>query len=129
MNPLDNLEQLAQRFVEGIFHRFFGKALHTADLANQLVASIEAGRNGREEHLIPVNYQIMINPSDYAALVQQNNSKGITSELVAYLTAFADETNYQIDGPLRIVLDKNEAVQPGHIEISTAIEPIDRGRP
>ena len=129
MNPLDNLERLTQRFVEGTFHRFFGKKLHPADLADQLVASIEANRNGREDDLVPANYQIKVNPADYAALTQQNSNQGIVSELLTYLTAFAVEANYQFDGPPRITLNQNELVPPERVEISIATETIDRGRP
>jgi len=129
MNPLDNLERLAQRFVEGTFHRFFGKKLHPADLAGELIASIEAERNGRDKNLLPAHYQITLHPADYMALVQPNGSERIRSELITYLTTFANEANFQFDGPLRIALNRNELVQPGQVEISPVIEIVDRGHP
>jgi len=129
MNPLDNLERLAQRFVEGTFHHLFGKKLYPADLVDQLVASIEAERNGREENLLPSHYHITLNPVDYAAIVQQSSSKEIVSELITHLTTFAAESNYQFDGALRIELGQNDAVQRGQVEISPETEMIDRGRP
>jgi len=127
MNPLDNLERLAQRFVEGTFHRFFAKQLHLADLADELVASIEARPNGRDKNLLLAHYQIILNPVDYGALVQQNGSERIRSELIAHLTTFADEANYQFDGPLRISLVQNELLQSGQVEISPVVEVVDRG--
>ena len=129
MNPLDNIERLAQRFVEGTFHRFFGKKLHPVDLVDHLIAFIETERNGREDDLIPANYEITVNPTDYIALVRQNNSEEITSELVAYLATFADEATYQFDGSLRIALNQNGSVHLGQIKIGMAVEIINRGRP
>jgi hypothetical protein len=127
MNPLDNLEKLAQRFVEGTFHRFFNKKMHPADLADQLIESIEAGRNGRENDLLPASYKILVSSSDYGVLLQQNNIEGITSELVAHLTTYVNESDCQFGGSLQIVLDQDEAVPPGQVKI-TASEPVDRGR-
>lgn len=127
MNPLDNLEQLAQRFVEGTFHRFFGKTLHVTDLADQLVASVEAARNGRDSS-IPADYQLTVNPTDYVALTRQNSVDRITSELVTHLAIFANESNYQLDDSPRITLYQNELVQSGHVEVR-AIEFIDGDSP
>ena len=129
MNPLDNLERLTQRFVEGTFHRFFGKKLHPADLTDQLIALVEAEGNRREGNLLPANYQVMLNPADYAAIVQQNSREEIASELISHLTTFAIESNYQFDDPLRVTLEQNESVQSGRIQVSTTHETIDRGRP
>ena len=129
MNPLDNLERLTQRFVEGMFHRFFGKKLHPADLTDQLIASVEAEGNRREGGLLPANYQVTLNPADYAAIVQQSSSKEIVSELIAHLTTFAAESNYQFDDSVRVILDQSELVQPGQVDINVEIEMIDRGHP
>ena len=129
MNPLDNLERLAQRFVEGTFHRLFGKKLYPADLVDQLVASIEAERNGREENLLPARYHITLNPADYATIVEQSSNKEIVSKLITDLTSFAAEAKYQFDGSLRIALAQNNAVQRGQVEISPETQVIDRGRP
>jgi hypothetical protein len=129
MNLLDNLERLAQRFVEGTFFRFFGKKIDTANLAGQLVALAEAEGNSRDDGLLPANYQVKLNPADYQLLVQQNGSKDAVAGLTTHLTTFAEEANYQFDGSLRITLGQNEAVSPGQVIISAMIESPDRGRP
>ena len=129
MNPLDNLERLAQRFVEGIFHCFFGKKLDTANLAGQLVALAETEGSRRDDGLLPTKYQVTLNPADYLILMQQNSSEEVVAELTTYLTDFAEEANYQFDGSLRIALDQSEAVSPGQAIFSSIIETTDRGCP
>jgi hypothetical protein len=129
MNPLDNLEQLAQRFVEGTFHRFFGKRLHPVDLRERLVERVEAERNGRADNLIPASYCITLNPVDYTALVQQHDNRTVTAELTAFLVTFAGEANVQFDGSLQVKLDRDESVEPGQIQIGTNKKTIDRGHP
>jgi len=129
MNPLDNLERLAQRFVEGTFHRFFGKKLDTAGLAGQLVALAETEGSKRDDGLFPAKYQVTLNPADYLMLMQQNSSEEVVAELTTYLTDFAEEANYQFDGPLRITLDQNETASPGQVIFSSIVETTHRGRP
>ena len=120
MNQLDRLERLAQRLIEGVFHRLFQTRLHPADLAEHLAKAIEQGR--RDEAgaiLIPNHYQIVINPTDYAWLVEQSSCDALVTELYNYLTNLVAEANYQFCGPLHVLLDKNDTVLSGRVEIKT----------
>jgi hypothetical protein len=118
MNPLDNLEQLAQRFVEGTFHRFFGKKLHPVDLHHQLAQQIEAERHGRADNSIPSDYHITLNPLDYMALIEQNDGRAVTAELADFLTTFAGEAGVQFNGLLHVELAQDESIAPGQVQIS-----------
>jgi hypothetical protein len=120
MNQLDRLERLAQRLIEGPFQRLFRTRLHPADLGEHLAMAIEKGR--RDEmgtHLIPNYYQIMVNPNDYAMLVEQSSYDTVVAALCHHLTDLAAETDYRFCGPLKVALAKNEDVLPGRIEIET----------
>lgn len=124
MNKLDRLEILAQRLIEGTFHRLFHTQLHPADLAHHLALAIEKGRPSdsltRTGVVIPHHYRIVLNPADYAALVDES---GQSAEVVAtirdYLLSLIQEGDYQLAGPLHISLDKGEAISPGRVEIKT----------
>ena len=120
MNQLDRLERLAQQLIEGPFRRLFQTHLHPSDLADHLVAVIEAnGQNGRESDLLPNYYQILVNPADYARLVETISCDAIVTDLYHHLLNLVAESDYRLEGALQIVLDRDAVVKPGQVEIKT----------
>ena len=125
MHQLDRLEYLVQRLIEGPFQRLFRTRLHPADLSNRLAAVIEADRqNGRGAETVPNRYQIMVNPVDFARLVEASSCEAIVTELYSYLISLAAEANYQFGGPLQVSLEPDEAVATGHVEIKADTAPV-----
>ena len=124
MNPLDRLEKLAQWLIEGSFQRLFHKRLYYPDLARQLVIAAEQdSRHRAGSRLAPNDYQIVLNPADYQTLVDPTGDTVVLSYLHSYLTRLIEESNYRLHSPLRLLLDKNEAVRRGHIAIKTEYVP------
>ena len=124
MNQLDRFERLVQRLIEGPFRRLFQTGLHPADLADQLAAVIETDhQNGQGSNLIPNHYQIMINPADYACLVERSSCEAIVTELYSFLISLAVEANYQFEGPLQVFLEPIEEIVAGHVQIMADIVP------
>jgi hypothetical protein len=122
MNQLDRLERLVQQLIEGSFQCLFRKRLHPVDLADHLAVAVEAGcQNGRGVVLIPNYYQILLNPADYAVLVEKSSRNTVVTELYDYLTNLAAEANYQFDGPLQVLLDQDERVLPGRVQVKTNV--------
>jgi hypothetical protein len=102
--------------------------LHPVDLADHQAVAVEAacqketgGQNGRGVVLIPNYYQILLNPADYAALVEKSSRDTVVTELYDYLTNLAAEANYQFDGPLQVLLDQDERVLLGRVQVKTNV--------
>lgn len=124
MNQLDRLERLAQRLIEGPFRVFFQTRLHLADLADYLANAIENGRRNEDKtNLLPNHYHILVNSTDYAYLVERSSYDTILTELHHHLTNLVVETDERFYGPLRILLDKDDVVLPGRVEIKTDYVP------
>ncbi len=120
MNRLDRLERWVQRLIEGPFNRLFRTRLHPTDLVDHLLAAAEQGRqNGRGSNLIPNHYQVVVNPTDYAMLVEKSSCDAIVTDLYHHLTTLVAEAHYQFDGPLQVLLDEDETILPGQIVIKT----------
>jgi hypothetical protein len=120
MNQLDRFEKLARQLIEGPFQRLFGGHLHPADLAEHLLAAVEAGRRSQNgTSFIPNQYQIALNPADYALLVEESRRETVLAELQTYLPHLAAEADYQFGGPLRVVLTKNDSIQSGRVQVET----------
>jgi hypothetical protein len=114
------LERWVQRLIERPFNRLFRAGLHPTDLADSLLAAAEENRqNGSGVNLIPNHYQVMVSPADYAILVEKLGCDTIVTELYNHLVTQAAEANYQFRGTLHILLDQNETVLPGQIEVKT----------
>jgi hypothetical protein len=124
MNQLDRLERWVQQLIERPFNHLFRTGLHPTDLADSLLTAAEESRqNGSSANLIPNHYQVMINPADYVILVEKLDCDAIVTELYNHLVTQAAEAHYQFGGTLHILLDQNETVSPGQIEIKTDYMP------
>ena len=122
MNQFDRLETIAQRLIEGIFSRLFHTQLHPADLARHLAVAVETEQpevSQTESAHIPNYYDITLNPGDYSQLVAGSSVEAEVIRLRNYLTWLIQEANYQPVGPIRVMLEKSDAVRPGKVKIKT----------
>ena len=120
MNQLDRFEKLARQLIEGPFQRLFGGHLHPADLAEHLLAAVEAGRRSQNGiSFIPNQYQLALNPADFALLVEESSRETVLAELQTYLTGLAAETDYHFGGSLRVMIAEDEKVQVGRVQVKT----------
>lgn len=120
MNKFDHLETLAQRLIEGPFNRLFQTRLHPADLAQRLMKAMLNGRQNNVEagsNTVPNDYQIVLNPADYATLIGKSSRSQLIAAIRRDLDSFIQEGDYQLVGPLHISLDEDKSISRGQVEI------------
>jgi hypothetical protein len=117
VNPLSQLENLAESLIEGTIARLLGVRLQPVEVARYLARAMEDGRviGARGETIVPNAYWVRLHPDDMQALAGYRDT--LESELARTLASMARSTGASMHGRPRVFLEAAPAVPRRQVRV------------
>jgi hypothetical protein len=117
VNPLSQLENLAERLVEGTFARILGARLQPIEVARHIARAMEDGQviNAQGEIVVPNEYLVTLHPDDLGALESYQDT--LRDELRQYVVNLARRAGATMVGRPRVFVQANPAVSPRRVRV------------
>lgn len=110
--PFSRFETVAQRLVEGSFHRLFSGRIQLYDIALHLARTLE---DSQRDNAAANQYQVYLSAPDHEMLLRE--TPGILNELTDYLTQLAQQVGVTLAGPAEITLIADERMRPQQVRV------------
>lgn len=115
MSILSDFEDSVSRAVEGVFAGVFRSRVQPAELAKALGKEMDRGRVvGIEKVYAPNLYTVVISPDDESRLGSFTDT--LSAELATYLTGYAREKGYSLDGRPVVRFVVHDSLKLGRFE-------------
>jgi len=113
-HPFSHFETLAQRLVEGSFHRLFSGRIQLYDIALHLARALEDSQN---ENLVANQYHVQLHAADHTALFAE--TPDVLNELADYVAQLAQQAGVTLAGPVQVILEVNDRMRPQEIRVKS----------
>lgn len=118
--PFSRFETLAQRLVEGSFHRLFSGRIQLYDIALHLARALEDSQNSAAA---ANQYHIHLAPDDLVIVLTE--TPDIQTQLTHYLSQLAQQANVMLTGPLDVALIADGTVRPQTVRVwANHVQPV-----
>ena len=114
--PFSRFEALAQRLVEGSFHRLFSGRIQLYDIALHLARTLE---DHQSDTAAANHYDVHLHPTDHATLLAE--TPDILTQLTDYLSQLAQQANVTLSGPVQVVLIADARLRPQEVRVQTQL--------
>jgi len=120
-NPLSQLENLAERLVEGTFARLLGARLQPIEVARYIARAMEDGRviNAQGQAVVPNAYLVTLHPDDFQVL--ESYQDALCDELARYVLSLAQAAGVALPGRPRVFLESNPSVSPRRVRVQARL--------
>lgn len=121
MNPLDRLEKLAEKFIEGPFEQLFKRPFSLTHLRRELAQAMAAGRvnNAQGQCVAPNRYRVWLNQADYQQFGQRFSWLDEVRAIETYLTDLMHESNCTTTSQLEVQILPQSDLETGAVVITT----------
>lgn len=125
MGILDNFERGLERGVNGLFARTFRSGLQPVEITAALRREVDthASPVARDRVLVPNRFVVRMSGEDHAAMTRLGD--GLIAELTDLLTRYAAEQRYQMVSPPVIVLEPDESLAVGMLDVRSSSERVE----
>jgi hypothetical protein len=121
VNPLSQLENLAEQLVEGTFARLLRARLQPIEVARYIARAMEDGQviNAQGQVVVPNAYLVYLHPDDLQAL--ESYQEALEDELVRYVSSLARAAGATMPGRPRVFLQSNPAVPLRRVRVEARL--------
>jgi len=127
MGVLQGFEDRLEGAVEGFFARIFRSGLQPIELAKGVQRYAADNQHVTAEGVVVPNvYRIRLSSKDHERLASFGAS--LPRELGEVIATTASERGWLLKGPVKVRIERNEAVRVGRFQLAGRIEVVDRDR-
>ncbi len=121
VNPLSQLENLAEGLVEGTMARLLGARLQPIEVARRLARAMEDGQvvNAQGEIVVPNEYRVLLNPADDAAMAPYRDA--LEQDLTQYIVKLARRAGATMVGRPRVLVRDDAAVPLRRVRVEAQL--------
>lgn len=121
VNPLSQLENLAERLVEGTLARVLRARLQPIQVARHIARAMEDGQiiNPQGDVVVPNEYQVALHPDDLAAMASYKDT--LETELVQYVSNLARKAGATMIGRPRVFVSSVPSVPLKQVRVQARL--------
>ena len=120
MNPLDRLEHVFERVMEGTISRLFRQTIQPAEIGRKLErAMVTNQRISVGTVLVPNDYVVELHPKDFAQIAQYAN--GLARQMEGWLAEFAGERGFTVVDRIKVRFEGSRRAGVHHPRVRATI--------
>ncbi len=120
MNPLDRLEHVFERVMEGTVSRLFRQTIQPAEIGRKLERAMVAHqRISVGTVLVPNDYVVELHPKDFAQIAQYAN--GLARQMEGWLAEFAGERGFTVVDRIKVRFEGSRRAGVHHPRVRAII--------
>lgn len=117
MSFFSGLEGGLEKYIEGFFRDKFKGRVQPLDIAKRLAREMrDRKRVSVNLVYVPNEYEVFLSPGDFETISYLSGA--LASEMQDYLKEKADEKDFTLVAPPRVVFSSDESLQPGQIRVN-----------
>jgi len=122
VSRLQRIEERLESWVSGAFSRAFRSEVQPVEVASALQRELDNNAQvvSRDRSLAPNAFTVTLSPHDHDRLAPYSTS--LVTELTSLVNEHADLQRYAFPGPVRVTLDRDDALRTGQFRVSSQVQ-------